>query len=151
MLDRLMFMNLYLFVLLSLCVSVVLSICIYLSLALSLSVSIQGPASCVAFSRTGEYFASGGNDDQVTSASRVHPNRMQNERLRSLKTIWWTPSFYGLSLLGTQVMTEWLWLWRWFKRFYFNFSYKIGSDSSVFWVAFFSSWRDSVYMSLIAW
>lgn len=31
------------------------------------SVSPQGPVNCVAFSRTGEYFSSGGSDEQVIS------------------------------------------------------------------------------------
>lgn len=30
---------------------------------------LQGPVTCVAFSRTGEYFASGGSDEQVTTYS----------------------------------------------------------------------------------
>lgn len=29
---------------------------------------LQGPVTCVAFSRTGEYFASGGSDEQVMTA-----------------------------------------------------------------------------------
>lgn len=42
------------------------------SSSLFLFPSLQGPVTCVAFSKTGEYFACGGSDEQVMTESKIN-------------------------------------------------------------------------------